>query len=146
MTTFAWVLVFECVWEAGLVRNTVDLHSLRLQTRWLTFEWTGGGSLWWGFCCHAGWAKENGQAHCWDLCRDSLSCLLGLQVTIGALHKLSVGVILGRQRTSVREKDREWRWRGIRLLVVCVSVGMPCYTLWARSHLDCCERGQNSDE
>lgn len=31
---------------AGLVRNTVDLHSgLRLQTMWLTFEWAAGGSL-----------------------------------------------------------------------------------------------------
>lgn len=70
------------------MRNTVDLHSsLRLQTRWLTFEWVGGGSLWWGFCCHAVGAKESGHAHCWDLCVDRLSCLLDPQVTIGAMHQ-----------------------------------------------------------
>lgn len=73
------------------MRNTVDLHSSpRLQTRCLTFEWAGGGSLCWCFCCHAGRAKESGHAHCWDLYADSLSCLRGSQVTIGAPHEVGV--------------------------------------------------------
>lgn len=43
------------------MRNTVDLHSsLRLQTRWLTFEWAGGGSLWWGFVAMQGEPRKVG--------------------------------------------------------------------------------------
>lgn len=64
-TTFAVGFCSVCIWVAGLVRNTVDLHgSLWLQTRWLTFEWAGGGSLWWGLCFRGGWAKESGHTAC----------------------------------------------------------------------------------